>query len=307
MSIRHLRTFLSVARNGTLSAAAKEVGLTQAAVSIQMRALEEELRVQLFDRTRRAVVLNPAGRNLVPRAAEIVALYDDLAAAASGDGLAGLLTVGAIPPTFAQLLPDALLRLKQAHPRIDVRVVNGVSADLTLRVERGELDAALVAEPATRLPAQLSWHRVVSEPLVLLTAADDPVTSLRGVLAERPFIRVSRLAWSGRMLDNVIKRFDLRVHDVMELDSLDTIRAMVARGFGVSVLPMSESRWNDDPRVRIWPLVDPVINRDVGMIEREGTRRQRLTAALRECLMPVPGARPPRRHGLRSLRGLRWT
>lgn len=302
MPIRRLKTFLSVARNGTQSAAAKEVGLTQAAVSIQMRALEEELRVQLFDRTRRAVVLNPAGRNLVPRAAEIVALYDDLAAAASGDDLAGLLTIGAIPPTFAQLLPDALLRLKQAHPRVDVRVINGVSADLTLRVERGELDAALVAEPATRLASQLAWHRVLSEPLVLLTAAGDEVKSLRAVLAERPFIRISRLAWSGRLLDNVIKRFDLHVHDVMELDSLETIRAMVARGFGVSVLPMSESRWNDDPRVRTWPLVDPVVHRDVGLIEREGTRRQRLTAALRESLLQQPKARAGRRRGLRSLR-----
>jgi len=128
------------------------------------------------------------------------------------------------------------------------------------------------------------------------------VKSLRAVLAERPFIRISRLAWSGRLLDNVIKRFDLHVHDVMELDSLETIRAMVARGFGVSVLPMSESRWNDDPRVRTWPLVDPVVHRDVGLIEREGTRRQRLTAALRESLLQQPKARAGRRRGLRSLR-----
>src|SRR5690606_1192993 len=132
----------------------------------------------------------------------------------------------------------ALLRLKRAHPRVDARVINGVSADLTLRVERGELDAALVAEPATRLPAQLVWHRVSSEPLVLLTAAADHVGSLRAVLAQRPFIRINRLAWSGRLIDTVLKRFDLRVQDVMELDSLEAIRAMVARGFGVSVVPM---------------------------------------------------------------------
>ena len=196
MSIRHLKTFLAVAKHGTFAAAAREIGLTQAAVSIQMRALEGEIKAKLFDRNRRAVVLNTTGRNLMARAQEIVSLYDDMAAAVSSDKLGGMLNVGAIPPTFAKLLPEALLRLKQSYPRIDVRVVNGVSSELTVKVEHGELDAALVAEPPTRLGANLAWQPILREPLVLFTPSRTKVASLRALHAGCPVHRGNRGFWA---------------------------------------------------------------------------------------------------------------
>jgi len=285
MSIRHLKTFLIVARHGTFAAAAREIGLTQAAVSIQMRALEDEIKTKLFDRSRRAVVLNAAGRGLVGRAEEIISLYDDMAATAGGDPLGGTLNLGAIPPTFASLLPDALLHLKKTHPRIDVRVVNGVSSELTMKVEHGELDAALVAEPPSRLPANLVWHPILKEPLILFTPARENVTGLRQVLAERPYIRINRLSWTGRQVDGTLRKHGIKVNDVMELDSLETIREMVGRGFGVSILPLHESRWSDDPRVKAWPLVQPTVYRTVGLVERRTEGRARLVAALKACLL----------------------
>jgi len=296
MSIRTLRTFLAVARHGTFAAAAREIGLTQAAVSLQMRSLEDEMKTALFDRSRRSVVLNTAGRGLVARAQEIVALYEGLPTAGDGQP-GGKLSVGAIPPTFAQLLPDALLRLKQSYPRIDVRVVNGVSSELTSKVEHGELDAALVTEPPTKLGANLAWRPILREPLVLFTPARMKVASLRELLAEHPFIRVNRLSWTGRQVDAILKTHGIRVNDAMELDSLETIREMVARGLGVSILPLAESRWSDDPRVQAWRLVQPTLYRTVGLVERKAESRSQLIAALRACLLDRSsrerkGARP---------------
>ena len=288
MSIRNLRTFVAVARHGTFAAAAREIGLTQAAISIQMRALEEELKIRLFDRSARAVVLNTAGRGLLGRAQEIIALYDGLGAAASADDPGGMLNVGAIPPTFAKLLPDALLRLRRSFPRIDVRVVNGVSRELTAKVEEGELDAALVAEPPAKLGRNLAWHPLLREPLVLLAASRAHVTSLRALLAQTAFIRVNRLSWTGRLVDATLRGHGIKVNDVMELDSLETIREMVARGFGVSILPLHESRWSDDPRVKAWPLVQPTTYRTVGLVERRQEGRGQLVAALKQCLLEQP-------------------
>lgn len=294
MSLRHLKTFLSVVKHGTFAAAAREIGLTQAAVSIQMRALEDELKVQLFDRNRRAVILNPTGRSMASRAREIVTLYEDMTAAADGNKLGGILNLGAIPPTFAKLLPETLLLLKKRHPDTDVRVINGVSSELTAKVERGELDAALVAEPPARLAANLIWHPVLSEPLVLFTPRRARVTNLRQILAEQPFIRINRLSWTGQLIEHTLRRHDIKVNDVMELDSLETIRQMVARGFGVSILPLDESRWLDDVRVKTWPLVQPIIYRTVGLIERQAHSRSRFTAVLRASLLEQPKGKTTR-------------
>lgn len=293
MSIRLLKTFIAVADHGTLAAAAHEVGLTQAAVSIQMRSLEAELRVKLFDRTRRAVALSAAGRDLVPRAREVVALYENLAVGARSGEVGGLLTLGAIAPTFVQLLPDALLELRRKHPAIVVRVVTGVSSELTVKVERGELDAALVAEAPGRLPPNLSWQPVFAEPLVLLTPRRLEVTSLRETLAKAPFIGINKLAWTGRLIQSLLRRHRVRVNEEMELDSIETIRGMVARGFGVSIIPLHPSRWREDPRVEV-ALLEPQASRSIGLVEREAHARAQLTSALRSCLQQDLRTKAPR-------------
>src|SRR6516225_1223345 len=83
-SIRTLKIFLSVARCGTFAAAGNQVGLTPAAIGLQIRALENDLDVQLFDRNARAAVLNPVGRALIPEIEEIVRRYELLEASAGG-------------------------------------------------------------------------------------------------------------------------------------------------------------------------------------------------------------------------------
>src|SRR5687767_6544206 len=118
MSIRLFKTFLAVAKHGTMVLAAQEIGLTQAAVSMQIHALEDRLRTKLFDRSRRSAKLNTAGRELVPRAQEIVTLYEDLALGVKSGKVGGLLTLGATPPTFGWLLPDALLELQHKYPAV---------------------------------------------------------------------------------------------------------------------------------------------------------------------------------------------
>jgi len=158
MSLRALRSFLAVARHGSFAAAAGALGITQSAVSLQMRSLEGELRSTLFDRSRRTPTLTAAGRALLPRAGEIVARYDILASALAGGDLAGTLQLGAVPTVQSGVLPDALLALRDQHPDIQVRVVAGLSAELAQQVERGTLDAACVSEPVD--DEKLGLHRI---------------------------------------------------------------------------------------------------------------------------------------------------
>ncbi len=96
-TVRFLRTFVAVADHGSFAAAAGQVALTQAAVSLQMRALETELRRELFDRNGRVAVLNADGRALLPQARRMLALYDEMRLPlASDEAMAGAVAVGAV-------------------------------------------------------------------------------------------------------------------------------------------------------------------------------------------------------------------
>ena len=113
MTLRHLATLVAVAEAGSFHGAADRLGITQSAVSMQMKALEENLRVALFDRARRPPVLNALGRSLLERAREVLLRYEALRQAAlAGESVVGTLRLGVIPTTGTTLLPRALTTKK---------------------------------------------------------------------------------------------------------------------------------------------------------------------------------------------------
>lgn len=156
MSLKALRTLVTIARHGTFARAADILSLTPSAVSLHIRSLEEELQVCLFDRSRRQVSLTEAGHLAVERAEGILAAYDEMAdALVSGPGLHGRLKIGAIQTALAGRLPAALVRIKAEHPHLHISVLSGMSAELARRVEDGELDAAITTEPVP--PTRPTW------------------------------------------------------------------------------------------------------------------------------------------------------
>ena len=136
MSLKALRTLVTIARHGTFARAADLLSLTPSAVSLHIKTLEDELQVVLFDRSRRQVVLTEAGQLAVARAETILAAYDELAdALASGPSLRGRLRLGAIHTVLARRLPKALVWIKAHHPDqggARSRFEAGVAADRRL-------------------------------------------------------------------------------------------------------------------------------------------------------------------------------
>src|SRR5258706_5700965 len=285
MSIRAFKTFLAVAKHGTFAAAANQVGLTQPAVSLQMKAFEEELNAHLFDRSGRSVVLNTAARRLIPRATELVELYDGVVLSANAETLGGSLSIGAIPTTFAKLLPDAVLLLRHRHPRIEVQVANGRSEELLAKVERGELDVALVSNPPRKLPKTILSHPIVQEPLVMITPKSVNVKSAKDVFSQHPFIRNTRNTWTGSLVDQLLKRGGVTTKDIMELDSIDVIAEMVSRGLGISIIPLGDGTWQKNQGLRLLRIVKPKVYRVGVLIQRRSHSRSQLTGAFRQCLL----------------------
>jgi DNA-binding transcriptional LysR family regulator len=128
MSIRALRTLISVHRHGSFRAAAEAEHLTPAAVSQQMRNLETSWNLEIFERSQRTPKLTVVGLALVREASIVVASYDNLADKVSArDDISGELILGAVPTTLTGLVPLALSQLKVLHQGLQIRIVPGLS------------------------------------------------------------------------------------------------------------------------------------------------------------------------------------
>ncbi|MGO4326388.1 LysR family transcriptional regulator [Cupriavidus sp. 2TAF22] len=283
-SIRTIKTFLAVARYGTLAAAGKQVGLTPAAVGLQIRALEEDLNCQLFDRSARAAILNPAGRSMVPELEALVQRYEALAAGRE-DGLSGTVLVGALVSVLMGAFADALWTIKQEHPRLDVRLFAGLSAAFALKVEQGELDAAVVTRSPRALAANLVWTELYTEPMVLIVPRH-PHFFLPGegmeILREAPFIRFEPGTWTGNLVQEVLDRCGVTVNESMQLNSNEAIIELVRQGFGVSIVPrLANVTWEGDSLLRLVPLEGIDVWRHVGLLERTTHARTAFTDVIK--------------------------
>ncbi|MEG1040008.1 MAG: LysR family transcriptional regulator [Pseudomonas sp.] len=285
MSLKALRTLVTIARHGSFARAADVLSLTPSAVSLHIRSLEEELQVSLFDRSRRQVSLTPAGHLAVERAEGILAAYDDMAdALVSGPGLRGRIKIGAIQTALAGRLPKALVQIKAEHPHLHISVLSGMSAELARRVEDGELDAAITTEPVPPYPANLNFTPLYTNRFWAVAGPAYAHLSLRELLASQPFLRFDKRAWAGRIIEQELRKQQLAVSEQMELDSQQALTHMASMGLGVAIVPLADEDLQRLPSVTLLPFGEPQRVRYVGLLEHANSRRRHLTAALTAAL-----------------------
>ncbi|MEO9862404.1 MAG: LysR substrate-binding domain-containing protein [Yoonia sp.] len=237
MTIRLLRTLVAVADTRTFSAAAVEVRVTHAAVSQQMQTLEADLGLALFNRDTRTPELTPIGQEVVRKARQLIADYDNLAPSVLGDdGLSGVVTLGALRTTLTGLTPHAMARLKDRFPALGIHIRPGLTETLLADISRGSVDAAIVTRPHL-LPADIAFKDLAREPLQLIAHAQDPLDDPIALLHSRPFIRFNRRAVLGTLIENWLVANKVRVTEAMELDSPEAITSMVQANLGVSIVP----------------------------------------------------------------------
>ncbi|WMD18812.1 LysR family transcriptional regulator [Achromobacter seleniivolatilans] len=281
--IKEFKTFIAVARDGTFTGAGAHLGLTQSAVSAQIKRLEEYLGVELFDRSARAAVLNANGREMLAQAEELVAMAERMVTTAGAGHVSGSLRIGAIASVQQDLLVRALSRFRAVYPDVRVRIVPGVSLSLLGQVDAGEVDMAVLIRPPFTLPPELGWQRLMSEPVVLAMPESMPLAPWRDLLATQPFIRYDRASFGGRVVDIFLKKHRINVHEAVELDEIEAIANMVRHGLGVALLP--QLRRLDMTGLRLVPLGELAFHRDIGIIGRlpfdPGSVREKMA----ECLL----------------------
>lgn len=281
--LREIKTFLTIQRCGTFAATAEELGMTQSAVSAQIKTLEQHLGFKLFDRSRRGATLNAAGERVVPFAEQIVELFEQMSNADMPQTLSGCLNLGAIQTVQTGLFPRMLPLLRERAPQLDVQITQGVSYDLLGDVGAGRLAVAFIIKPPFELSQDFRCETVMREPYVLIVPSSLQQGNIFEILATQPFIRYNHASFGGYDVQKFLKQQDIIVNEVLELDDLEAIVQFVKHGMGVALVPHSGVWTEHTEGLRIFELGEIGFYREIWAVSRHDAKRTAEVDLLREC------------------------
>ena len=309
MNLRDIKYILALAETRHFGRAAERSFVSQPTLSGQIRKLEHELGVTIFERTNRSVEITPTGELILQHARLLMEQADAIeqVARAHQDPLAGPLRIGAIPTLSPYLLPLILLPLRQRLPQIKLVLIEEITETLLKRLEHHEVDAALLATPVTE--PELVARPLFEEPFWLAHPRQHP-------LGDKPEITEVDLEETELLL---LSDGHCLTHQVMEVcrlaerprsgemadlraSSLETLLQLVGAGFGCTLLPAlacSGETPPDSPIVRR-PLHLPDAYRRISLVSRRSFPRQQALDAFAEVLVsqlpdsvraPLPSSR----------------
>lgn len=304
-SLRQLECLVAVADALHFGRAARRLALSQPALSVQVRLAEEALGVQVFERSRRRVLLTDVGARVVAQARAVLREIDacEVVARAARGPLVGRLALGVIPTVAPYLLPRRLPVVRRAYPDLELVLREDKTEALLRLLGRGQLDLALLALPVDA--RGLETLRLYHEPFVFVARRDHPLAKGRGRLRETQLVDADVLLLDdGHCLREqalaVCDRGGARESSELRATSLGTLVQMVANGLGATLLPETavgvELRSELGMRARRFRT--PAPGRTVGMAWRRGSARAAECRLLAAQL--APGSRPPRAQRARA-------
>ena len=268
---RVLRTFLAVCREGSISAAARRLNISQPSISVAIAQLEQNLGGPLFERNRRGIVLTPAGRALMRRAEMLEALLVDAeeAVALARRGARGPLRIGGTPGALVSLVPGAVARMEQsAH--MALHVIERPDGELTELLRRGEIEVAIVTTGIEQPSADITERSLARDPFALIVGRFHeglaPGISLRDMAAMRWVLPHAGGAFHRQIEALFLAAETALPVDVIRCDSLLTSKAIVQRGARVTVLPRGVVAAElATGLLRAIPIGDAEITRSIGI------------------------------------------
>ena len=317
MTLQDLRYVVTLAETRNFARAAKACYVSQPTLSTQIKKLEDELGLALFERTNKRVMPTPAGFELIVQARVVLEEAEKLQQMAQQalDPMAGPLRLGVIPTLGPYLLPHLVPQLRADYPRLSLYLREDLTANLIERLRSGALDAILLA-----LPIQTDGLELIElfrEPFVMALPKDSPLagksevmeTDLMGVqlllLEDGHCLRDQALAVCGLPQPRGAEDF--------RGSSLETLRQMVAAGVGCTLLPAlaadaagaGGTKLTSDRLIELRPFAAPVPSRTIGLAARRGFPRMEMVRAFAELIKRhapqgvalIPSSRTPAASG----------
>jgi len=276
MEIRQLKAFLAIAEAKTFTAGARRVNVTQAAISMQIKQLEDEVGLPLFVRTPRRVIVTEAGEYLMGRARRILREHDSaLSEIAELGGVEhGRLRIGSASALFAtQQLPQILQGIRAKFPNSELGVTSGTSTALIEKIQHGEIDIAFVSFPVDA--PNIQTDLLFSDEIVAVAHPKHPLANERFIsaatLAGEKLILGERGGNTRRMIDDFFHAANVRPNIVMELSRQEAINQMVENNLGVGIAGAKtiadEIR---EGRLVSWLIEGAEINWELGLARLRG-------------------------------------
>lgn len=241
METRQIISFLRIAQLGSFSRAAKELGYSQSALTVQIRLLEQELGTRLFDRIGRQVSLTAAGIHFHTHASRIAQEMQVALRTTNDTGeLNGVLRIGTIESLCFSRLPQVLTYFRSHHPKVRLQIITGSPEELIAKLEHGQLDLVYFLN---RPLYQNNWMKVLEkqEDIVFVCSPSFPLAGKQGLylkdLLDSPFLLTEKDANYRYELDQYLASQGLEILPFLEISNTEFIIRQVSIGMGVSFLP----------------------------------------------------------------------
>ena len=305
VTMRQLRYFDALARHGHFGRAAEACAISQPALSMQIKEMEEALGGVLLERSARQIALTSFGEELLHRVRDILRSVDELGdfARATRDRLAGRLRVGMIPTIAPYLLPKVIENLARLHPELDIHVRETLTHKLVKEVAEGRLDTAIVALPVSE--PSLTEIALFKEAFLLVRPGEQegtPVPS-RQMLRE---MKLLLLEEGHCFRDQALSFCNMQAappREVLDASSLSTLVQMVGAGIGVTLIPeMAVAVETRSASVSVARFKNPQPSRTIGMVWRKTSPLARQLAQISEVVCIAAGKTRSRQTSASDLR-----
>ncbi|CCP03906.1 Uncharacterized HTH-type transcriptional regulator yfeR [Erwinia amylovora Ea644] len=271
-TLRQLRVFVAVARQGSFSQAGQLIGLSQSAVSHSIKELESEMAIRLLDRTTREVLLTEAGEQLASRLERILEELNTtlLDVRSYGQQRSGTVRVAASQTISAHLMPQCLASGQLRYPEIKIMLRDRPQQWVLQSIRHAEVDFGIAIGPLQA--DDLQCEAILEEPFLLLCRQDDPLAQQRTVywnmLNQRTLVLQDYSSGSRVLIDEALRLQQVRAEIVQEIGHPATLYPMVEAGIGISILPALALPLPQGRPLMVKRIM-PEINRTIMLVRRK--------------------------------------
>lgn len=288
MTVKQIRAFLAVAQSLSFAVACERLHLSQSALSLTIKALEESLGGRLFSRTTRNVALTAEGESLLPLARRLIADWDN-----AEDEMRqrftlqrGRVTLAAMPSFAGNLLPPILKTFRARYPKVNVTVNDVINEQVLEMVRDRQVELGVAFEPMQS--SSLQFTALYVDRFVAVVPSDSPLAGLSEIdwntLLEQPFITLQRPSTVRVMLEEHLQARQTRLPVAFESHQLATVGRMVASGLGVSAVPALCAEQMRELGAHCITLGEPVVERAIGILTKPGHELSAAAQALFDIL-----------------------
>lgn len=268
---RQLRAFVSLARHGSFTIAARELCLTQSAVSHSMRALEEDLGCRLFDRLGKKILLTLAGEQLLPHADEILKRMAKARAGVTKLSEWGQTRLRVCASTTAcqYILPTVLRDFQKMFPKVQLNIEPGDTHEALNLLEQKQIDCAICLEPERE--ERFEFRPLFSDELLFLVGAEHPWAKKgevnRNEIPDQNYVLYNKGTYTFDLVERYFRMEQITLNTVIELRSMEAIKELVKVGVGISILaPWVAEKELTDRSLSAFPLGKRKLKRQWGVL-----------------------------------------